>query len=143
MHDLDQPTRNISIAETIIHRSPANTRTEHQEQMEVIGWAKRNEHKWPALRLLYAIPNQGQRSVYGDGRSKKAEGMRAGVPDLCLPVARRGQNALYIEMKNTRDGRVSNPQKEWLLALSEEGNCVAVCYGADAAKVVLEQYLNG
>jgi hypothetical protein len=30
----------------------------------------------------------------------KAEGVRAGVADLCLPAARRGYHGLYIEMKS-------------------------------------------
>lgn len=144
VNDLEQPERHVRISETIIHRSPTNDRDEHQEQTAVIGWAKRNEHKYPALRLLYAIPNQGARSAFGDGMSKKREGLRTGVPDLHLPVARRRLHGLWIELKKTRNpSTLTNPQREWLLALEEEGHAVAVCYGAAAAIEVLEQYLNG
>jgi hypothetical protein len=130
------------IAETIVRKSVPTDRTEHQEQAALMGWAKKNEHKWGgALRVLYAIPNQGARNPNGDGQRKRREGMRAGVPDVCLPVARRGFNALYIEMKRTQKGRIERHQSDWLLWLSEAGNLTAVCYGADAAQQVIEEYL--
>ena len=78
------------IAETIVRKSVPTDRTEHQEQAALMGWVKKNEHKWGgALRVLYAIPNQGARNPNGDGQRKRREGMRAGVPDVCLPVARK------------------------------------------------------
>lgn len=142
MNDLEQPIRTAVISETIIHRSPVNDRDEHQEQAAVIGWARQNEHKYPKLEKLFAIPNGGLRDARV-GQKLKQEGVRPGVPDLCLPVKSRNFNGLYIEMKATRNGNVSAPQKEWLLRLGEEGYAVAICFGADAAINVLEQYLNG
>lgn len=69
-----------------------------------------------------------------------AEGLRSGVPDLCLPVPRHGYGALYIEMKFGK-GRLSNAQRIYKQQLEDAGNKVAVCYTADAAVEVLRHYL--
>ena len=58
----------------------------------------------------------------------KGQGVRAGVPDLCLPVARGNEHGLFIELK-VAGGRVSDEQKKWLKALSGQGYRAAVCYG--------------
>ena len=71
---------------------------EHDEQVTVIEWADTHSKKFPELAWLFAIPNGGHRSKAQAGKLK-AEGVRKGVADLCLPVARHGYNALYIEMK--------------------------------------------
>ncbi len=72
----------------------------------------------------------------------KREGVKAGVPDLCLPVARRIWHSLYIELK-AGDGRLSEKQKDWVEALSQQGNLVAVAYSFEEAKGILVDYLEG
>lgn len=52
----------------------------------------------------YHIPNGGLRSKREAARMK-GQGVRPGVPDLCIPVARRGYHSLYIEMKAAEGGR--------------------------------------
>jgi hypothetical protein len=49
------------------------------------------------LKLLYAVPNGGDRNLRVP-RKLKAEGVMAGVADLCLPAARRGYHGLYLEI---------------------------------------------
>ena len=42
----------------------------------------------------------------------KAEGVLSGVPDLHIPIAKKGYNGLYIELnKNGKAGKVSDNQK--------------------------------
>ena len=63
--------------------------TEHDEQHAVIVWAALNESRYKGLHLLHAIPNAGKRSI-GAAKYMQAEGLKSGIPDLCLPVARKG-----------------------------------------------------
>lgn len=72
----------------------------------------------------------------------KAEGVKAGVPDLHLPVARGGYHSLYVEMKS-QTGTPSEAQKEWIAALLAEGNLAGMRRGCAAAVDVLEKYLKG
>lgn len=114
--------------------------TESEEQQAVMEWTEAASGRWPELRLIYHIPNEGLRSMATGGRLR-AEGLKSGVPDLCLPVARAGYHGLYIEMKRTKGGRTSPEQKEWLAALEAEGYQTALCRGADAAIEIITDYL--
>lgn len=113
--------------------------SESQEQQTVIEWAEWASAKFPCLKLLYHVPNGGSRSRAEAGRFK-SEGVKAGVPDLCLPAARHGYHGLYIEMKAV-GGKVSDKQTAWMNALAGEGYFCRVCYGADAAIRLLEKYV--
>lgn len=113
--------------------------SEHDEQAALFRWATFAANRWPELALMFAIPNGGHR-VKAVAAKLKAEGVKAGVPDLCLPVPRGEWHGLYIEMK-TRTGRASKEQKRWLGALQAQGYRVAVCKGWEAAKELIEEYL--
>lgn len=73
-------------------------RGEDTEQMGVIDWANWNLQRFPELKMLYHVPNGGKRNPAEAARFK-AMGVKAGVPDLCLPVPMNGYAGLYIEMK--------------------------------------------
>ena len=85
--------------------------TEHDEQVAVFEWAELMAERYPALNLLYAVPN-GARTSMSVAKRLKAEGLRRGVPDICLPVSShydeydQTYHALYIEMKRP-GGKVS------------------------------------
>ena len=113
--------------------------SEHQEQVALFRWAEYATSALPELNLLYAIPNGGHRHKAVAARLK-AEGVKAGVPDVCLPVARGGWHGLYIEMKTER-GKASKSQVQWLFALREEGYKVAICRGWETARGLIEDYL--
>ena len=132
--------------------------TEHQEQATLFSlftvWgrpatvgsdmvAKTNLEKYPALHLAHSIPNDGNRHKKARG-IMMAQGLRAGVPDMMLPVSRLGFHGLYIEMKRrlpTR-GTVKPDQKKWLTALSKEGYLAAACWGYEAAWLLIKAYLD-
>lgn len=120
---------------------------EHREQTHLIRLCTAKEAEYPELALLYAIPNGGHRRASVAGRMK-AEGVKAGVPDLHLPVPRCGYASLYIEMKAPPDelrgtpaGRLRDSQKAWLDRLQAEGHACVVAYGWEQAWAVLEGYL--
>lgn len=116
--------------------------TEAAEQMLVFQWAEWQMGRFPELALLHHIPNGGSRN-YVEAARLKAQGVKPGVPDLCLPVARGQYHGLYIEMKRQRGGRVSDEQKEWIAALTAQGYRTAVCKGAEEAIREITQYLGG
>ncbi len=111
--------------------------TEHDIQATLIRWVDLMAQRHPEMRLLYAIPNGGFRHP-ATAAKLKAEGVRPGVPDLCLPVPRDKWHGLYIEMK-TPSGTVRQQQREWLNALADNGYQVVVCHGwISAAKEIFE-----
>jgi len=112
---------------------------EHQEQVALVTWAKFESGRVPQLALLFAIPNAGKRSR-GAGGKLRAEGMKAGVPDLCLPVAAGKYHGLFIELK-AKGGRPTDEQKTWLRALAAQGYCACICVGWEEAKNTIERYL--
>lgn len=121
--------------------------SEHMEQVAVMRWAAMMTGRYPELALLYAVPN-GARTSIGTARKLKAEGLKSGVPDLCLPVWRAIDHTsvwhgLYIELKRQRGGTVSPEQSAWHLALREQGYRVEVCKGAEAAIATITVYLEG
>ena len=99
------------------------------------------EGRWPELALMHHIPNGGGRSP-GEAKRLKAQGVRAGVPDICLPVSRRGYHGLYIELKRREGGRVSPEQNMMIDALREQGYRVEVCRGWEAARDVIAGYMD-
>ena len=114
--------------------------SEHAEQVALMQWAGLAEGHRPLLGLLHAIPNGGQRHPAIAAKLKR-EGVKRGVPDLCLPVARCGLHGLYLELK-AADGRLSDEQKRWRDMLIAQGYGVAVVYGFEEARAVLEDYLD-
>ena len=113
---------------------------EGQEQAALMSWAQMQSWRWPELALMFHIPNGGGRSKAEAGRFK-AEGVKAGVPDLFLPVPRGEWHGLFIELKRQAGGRLSDEQKEWIPALQAQGYRVEVCKGWEAAAEVLKDYL--
>lgn len=114
-------------------------RGEDTEQMNVISWANWNSNKYPELKLLFHVPNGGKRNAQEAARFKTM-GVKAGVPDLCLPVPRGGYAGLYIEMKYGKN-KTTDKQNEWIKDLSKQGYDVEVCWGAEEAIEVLESYM--
>ena len=114
--------------------------SEHDHQANLFSWAALTRVKYPELALLYAIPNAAKRSMKL-AAIMKAEGLKSGVPDVCLPVARQGFNALYIEMKSEK-GKLKASQEVWLKMLNQAGNKAVVCRSFDEAKAAIEEYLS-
>jgi endo-beta-N-acetylglucosaminidase D len=78
----------------------------------------------PELVWLFAIPNGGDRNIAVAG-NLKAEGVKSGVADLLLPVARYGYHGFFIEMKNHR-GVQSTAQKKFEQFVCEQKYLYAV-----------------
>ena len=114
--------------------------SEDYEQTMVITWAHWLEIGHPELQLLYHIPNGGSRNKI-EAAKLKGMGVKAGVPDLHLPVPKGKYCGLWIEMKYG-DGRVRPAQKEFMEMAADQGAYCVVCYGADAAIEIIKQYID-
>ena len=113
---------------------------EHLNQAALFSWAKSAEKRYPELQWMFAVPNAAKRSVRLAARMK-AEGLKSGVPDILLPVARQGYHGLFIEMKAPTGGRISDNQEKWLSGLSQQGYKVMVCHGWEWARDTIVAYL--
>ena len=102
---------------------------ETAEQIGLVNWF---ETSFPGVRI-FAIPNGGHRAM-SVAKTLKAEGVRAGVPDLFVP-----EWQLWIEMKRQTMGSVSAEQKDWHRYLINIGHHVIIGRGAtDASRKVIE-----
>jgi hypothetical protein len=106
----------------------------------------------PQLKWLHAIHNQG----HGDkvrGSIAKAEGVKAGVFDIFLPVPTSKRNiiqvngwfhyhGLYIELKRKGAGKPSQEQLDFLADMRQAGYSAYICHGWEAARDCILEYLN-
>lgn len=111
--------------------------TEHDEQALLIRWF---DLQYKDKFVLFAIPNGGLRNALVAKKLKK-EGVRSGVPDLFLAVPRKPYGGLFIEMKRAKGGKLSLYQKDMIKRLEEAGYWCEVCHGFEAAKKVIEEWL--
>lgn len=115
--------------------------TEGEEQATLFSWASIKSRAYPELRLLFHIPNGGARKKSEAARFK-AEGVKPGVPDIFLPVARGPWHGLFIELKRQKGGRISEAQRNWLDDLAGQGYCAVVAFGWKEAAQTIEYYLD-
>lgn len=96
--------------------------------------------RYPELALLYHIPNGGYRHAW-TAHQMRRQGVKPGMPDYHLPVARGQFWSLYIEMKRGDGGLLEPEQSSVHALLRGQGNRVEVCLGWEHAVSVLEDYL--
>lgn len=115
---------------------------EEDEQIALFQWAAYESGTYPELKLMYHIPNGGKRNKVIAAKFKRM-GVKPGVPDIFLPVAKGGYHGLYIELKRTKGGGTSDNQDTWIEALREQGYRVDVCKGWEKAKETILEYIRG
>jgi hypothetical protein len=111
--------------------------TESTEQMMFFQWLRA---AMPKL-IAFHVPNGGKRSLRTAVRLKK-EGVAAGIPDVVIAKPCGIYCGMYIELKRTKGGALSESQKDMIRELRAEGYYVAVCRGFDEAREELIGYLN-
>lgn len=114
--------------------------TESAEQQLLFRWLNFQSGKFPELNLAFHIPNGGSRNKL-EAANLKRQGVKSGVPDICLPVPRGRYHGLYIELKRQKGGTTNKNQENWLFKLSLQGYRVEVCKGWEAAAAVIEIYI--
>jgi hypothetical protein len=113
--------------------------TEHAAQSALFSTIRMHEGQYPELALLFAIPNGGHRDKRTAAKLK-AEGVKAGVPDMMLPVARGDFHGLFIEMKVGKNTPSVN-QRWWMEQLKAQAYHTTVCWEWTQALEILLDYL--
>lgn len=112
--------------------------TESEEQKNLLSWW---HWHYPGMRFsLFHIPNGGRRDLKTAARLK-AEGVKPGVADLFLMVARGGYHGLFIEMKPVKGGRQSEAQKDFQRACEKAGYKYLLARGWQEAAANIMEYL--
>ncbi|MCF0120549.1 MAG: VRR-NUC domain-containing protein [Bacteroidaceae bacterium] len=114
---------------------------EHELQAACVKWWRLQYRDADFVRLLYAVPNGGKRSVY-EAAAFKAEGVVAGVSDLNLDMASADgrHHGLRIEMKQG-GGRQSEHQRTWQQAVERQGYRYEVVRSVDEFIALIGEYL--
>ena len=115
--------------------------SEHASQAAVIEWwaIACGIYRLPEC-ALFAIPNAAKRS-FALAAYMRAEGMRAGIPDLMLAVPRGYRHGLFIELKR-RPNKASPEQVDVMKYLNAGGGYRAViCWSTDEAIAAIKEYL--
>ena len=115
--------------------------SESREQQIIFEWASWNKNKYPGIETMYHIANEGKRSASNGSRLKR-EGMKSGVSDICVPVAKSGYNNLYIELKSGKN-KATKEQLNFINLINKYGGKALVVYEADNAIEVIKAYFEG
>ena len=114
---------------------------EYDEQWTLFRKLEWREKQYPMLSLCFATLNG---LVIGPAQAMRAKraGLKPGVPDIVLPVARKGFHGLFVELKRNDESIQASPlQNIWLDKLSAQGYLAMVCHGADDAEQAILNYL--
>jgi hypothetical protein len=114
---------------------------EHQFQAAFVKWCDMQSGDLAPARKIFAIPNGGSRHML-EAVHLKQEGVRAGIPDLMLPVPIPPYHGLFIEMKSST-GSETKDQRERIEALRQDGYAAVVCKSTDEAIRRITEYLRG
>ena len=122
---------------------------ESQEQSAFVAWfrAEYANLGLPSPNLLMAsqagtmLGGSGDAMRFARFAKLKREGFVSGCPDVFLSVPRAPYHGLFIEMKRTKGGTVSDDQKAMHALLRGQEYVVVVARGCAEAKAAVEQYL--
>jgi hypothetical protein len=112
-----------------------NKQSEHELQKAVAKYLDYIKVLW------WATPNGGHRHI-GTARKLKQEGVKSGVPDICIAEPKGTYNGLFIELKVGKN-KVTDNQFVMLAELNKRGYQTAICYSFDEVVKVVSNYLEG
>jgi hypothetical protein len=115
---------------------------EDVEQIKYNLWFDRTY--WPKGLRWFHPPNGGRRNPI-EGAKFRRMGVKAGTPDIVMPISRKGRHGLVIELKRV-DGvpsDLSSEQKSWLDWFAAHNWQTHVAFGFEQAKKFTEEYLDG
>jgi hypothetical protein len=111
----------------------APVKSEYLEHLEVASWLRIK-----GVRFQHS-PNDTYTTSFKAKMANKRKGVSPGFPDFLVVTPNDG--LVFVELKRTKGGRVSNEQREWLIALGKAGCPSVVCAGAKEAIAFLGKYI--
>lgn len=113
---------------------------EGNEQAALFSWLRLRHPV--AYRMAFHVPNGGHRHK-AVAAKPKAQGVKAGVPDIAILLARGGFHGLFIEFKAAppHSAAVADSQAAWVDALACEGYRATVCKGVTDAINEIDAYM--
>lgn len=119
---------------------------EYSEQVKIFEWAFYKQKALPPLKFLFASQAGEKFKSQTQAYRAKLAGLRAGVPDIFLPYPCGGFCGLFIELKRpykkgASKPKISEAQLEFLDYLNKVGYLARVCYGAEEAIDLIENYI--
>jgi hypothetical protein len=113
--------------------------SETQIQCAYVAWCRRLQTQLPALARGFH-PANGEHRTPATAAKLQRMGVRRGVLDWCLPVARGDFTALWIEFKKPRE-KPTPEQAHEIEQLRLEGCRVEVCDDWERAAEITLEYL--
>jgi hypothetical protein len=112
--------------------------TEHDIQSRFFEIMRFYETILPEAKYVFSIPNGGLRHIVVAKKLKK-EGVKKGVPDVFIPVPKKGYYGFFIEFKTPKNRKnVSKEQKEYSSFLINQNYRYEIyCDAEEAAEEVL------
>jgi hypothetical protein len=105
--------------------------SEREEQAALVAWLLK---EYPQL-VFFSVPNEGKRTDFMKFHMKST-GLLSGVPDLILLF----DEPLFVEMKRTKGGTLSDNQKQVIAWIRASGYTVEVCRGFQEAKQKIQAF---
>lgn len=106
--------------------------TEAEEARTLVAYLRVRGYKFTHI----ANETGSGRGARFQGIRNKQQGVSPGFPDYIILV---NDNIIFIELKRTKGGVLSQAQKDWIAALEEAGQTVRVCKGAEEAIKFIEE----
>ncbi len=113
------------------------------EKDEQIALFKRAQFNPITRDYMFAIPNGGSRHPI-EAVNLKRQGVKPGIPDICLAYPTSKHHGLWIELKRPgpNPGKTTGNQVVWIYRLKEVGYAAHVAYGWEEAWAIITNYLN-
>lgn len=112
---------------------------EYQIQVSIFQWISFHEKKYKGLDLAYSTASGLKLPIGSIVKAHKVGIIKKGLPDIVIPVSRKGFHGLYIELK-TDEGKPTKEQVEFVKRLNEEGYLACFSYGFKETISKLEYY---
>lgn len=111
---------------------------EEVEQIKFNIWFEK--FLWVKDCRFWHTPNGGGRDAR-EGAKFKRMGVKAGVPDVVLPMARKSFYGLVIELKSP-GGKLTESQSEWLEWFKRNNWTTKICYSCEEAQAFVMDYFS-